>query len=537
MTSEFMPSFRIQAPGNKDFVYQLTKPEVTIGRDLKNDLVLADPRASRHHAIVRQTTSGVLLEDLKTNNGTFVNRQRITEIKLADGDTIKIGNSLLTFSAEVPDPLATEDLRQVLQKRPDEVLNTSFSADLTESKEAPPLVYRQELAKKERILALFYELSRKLGSVFSLEEIYDKVFEILLQVTPASRGFIFRKNEQGEFQEVASRTRQVSEGEPPPISKTIFAKVARERVSVLLEDARHKSRSLPSDSILFNSVNSVMAAPIIGRRGLLGIIYADRQDETEIFSSDDLDLLNAVTVQTGIAIDTVTTYEKLQREAQARSNYERFLPQQIVDDILRSPGTLRLGGVRQKVTAFFADIRDFTTLSETSKPEVIVNLLNRYFTLASEIIFRHGGTLDKYIGDGVLALFGAPIVGERDAVKAVRAAVDLQRAMIEFNQELGEAHLPQISVGIGINTGPAIVGYIGSEQRLDYTAIGDTINIAARLESIAKPGQIVISESIMQALDENIVVKRLETIKLEGRSGKLRIAEVVWQKPTTRAGG
>jgi adenylate cyclase len=272
-----------------------------------------------------------------------------------------------------------------------------------------------------------------------------------------------------------------------------------------------------------------MAAPIIGRRGLLGIIYADRHDVLETFSSNDLDLLNAVAVQTGIAIDTVNTYERLQREAQARSNYERFLPQQIVDDILRSPGKVKLGGVRQKVTAFFADVRSFTTLSESSKPEVIVNLLNRYFTLASEIIFRHGGTLDKYIGDGMLALFGAPIVSERDAVKAVRAAVDLQRALIQFNQELEESQLPPISVGIGINTGPAIVGYIGSEQRLDYTAIGDTINTAARLESIAKPGQIVISESTWQDLDDGFTLNPLETVKLKGKSENLRIAEVIWQ--------
>ncbi len=534
MTSEFMPSFRIQAPGNKAFVYRLTKPEVTIGRDLQNDLVLADPRASRRHAIARQTTSGVILQDLKTNNGTFVNQERITEIKLADGDAIKIGNSLLTFNAEeaAPPPPAIEDLRQILEKRPDEVLNTSFTANLTASREVPPLVYRQELEKKERILALFYELSRKLGSVFSLEEIYGQVCDILLQVTPASRCLIFRKNPQGEFQEVTVRMREASEVSGPlPIRQAVFERVARERVSVLLEHAPRAAQEMPSPESRPHQIQSVMASPIVGRRGLLGIVYADCRNVLETFSSTDLDLLNAVAVQTGIAIDTLTTYERLQREAQARANYERFLPQQIVDDILRSPGTLKLGGVRQKVTAFFADIRSFTTLSETSKPEVIVNLLNRYFTLASENIFRHGGTLDKYIGDGMLALFGAPIASERDAVKAVRAAVDLQRALIAFNQELAEAQLPPISVGIGINTGSAIVGYIGSEQRLDYTAIGDTINTAARLESIAKPGQIVISENTGHDLDESFVLNPLETVKLKGKSENLRIYEVVWEKP------
>lgn len=526
--------FRVQAPGGKLFVHQLTKGETTIGRDPKNDLTLDDPRVSRNHALVRVTTEGVTLTDLNSGNGTFVNGQRITQARLNNDDTIKIGDCRLSFVSEATRPLPEppgENLRQVLQKTPEEMMIPSAASDIGTSREMPPLTLRLELEKKERILALFYQLSRKLGSVFSIEEVYDQVFQILLEVTPASRAFIFRRNEQGELQQVAARSRDAGEaGQPLPISKTIFAKVARERVSVLLENTQRDAQGGPSQSILLSQIHSVMAAPITGRKGLLGVIYADRQDVLETFSSDDLDLLNAVAVQMGIAIDTVITHERLQKEAQARANYERFLPQQIVDDILRSPEKVKLGGVRQIVTALFADVRGFTTLSESSSPEMIVNLLNRYFTLTSEIIFRHGGTLDKYIGDGLLALFGAPYASERDPVKAVRAAIDMQRALIEFNKELDELQLPNIAIGIGINTGPAIVGYIGSENRLDYTAIGDTINTAARLESNAKPGQIIVSESTMQAMDESFIVHPLSTIKLKGKSENLRIAEVVWRK-------
>ncbi|HWQ33008.1 MAG TPA: adenylate/guanylate cyclase domain-containing protein [Blastocatellia bacterium] len=526
--------FRVQAPGGKLFVYQLSKGETSIGRDPKNDLTLEDPRVSRSHAVVRLTTEGVTLTDLNSGNGTFVNGQRITQATLSNNDTIKIGNCTLTFATEATKPLqemAAHEMREVLQKMPEELIVSSAASEIGTSREMPPLALMHELDKKERILALFYQLSRKLGSVFSIEEIYEQIFQILLEVTPASRVFIFRRNEQGELQQVAARTRDASDaGQPLPISRTIFAKVARERVSVLLENTQRDTQAAPSQSILLSQIHSVMAAPITGRKGLLGVIYADRQDVLQTFSSDDLDLLNAIAVQTGIAIDTVITHERLQKEAQARANYERFLPQQIVDDILRAPDKVRLGGVRQVVTAMFADVRGFTTLSESSSPEMIVNLLNRYFTLVSEIIFRHGGTLDKYIGDGLLALFGAPYASERDAVKAVRAAVDMQRAMIEFNRELDELKLPNIAIGIGINTGPAIVGYIGSETRLDYTAIGDTINTAARLESNSKPGQIIVSESTMQALDESFTLHELDTIKLKGKSENLRIAEVIWKK-------
>ncbi|HKX26605.1 MAG TPA: adenylate/guanylate cyclase domain-containing protein, partial [Blastocatellia bacterium] len=189
-----------------------------------------------------------------------------------------------------------------------------------------------------------------------------------------------------------------------------------------------------------------------------------------------------------------------------------------------------LGGVRQMVTALFVDIRNFTTLSESSTPELIVNLLNRYFSMISEIVFRHGGTLDKYIGDGLMALFGAPYVGELDAVQAVRAAVEMQRAIDAFNDRLNAEKLPPIAIGIGINTGPAIVGYIGSETRLDYTAVGDAVNTASRLESLAQPGQIVISENTMQKLDESFILKSLGTERLKGKNVNLRIVEVVWRQ-------
>lgn len=528
--------FRIQAPGGKLFVHQITRGETSIGRDPRNDLTLDDPRVSRQHALVRITTEGVTLTDLNSGNGTFVNGQRISQITLANDDNIKLGDCKLTFVTEMTAPLLPPEeedsgLREVLQKTPEEMMTSCAIGEPGTSQELPPVALVHELEKKERILALFYQLSHKLSSVFSIEDIYEQIFDILLEVTPAARAFIFRRNEQGEMQQVAARTRDAGEaGQPLPISKTIFAKVSRERVSVLLENTQRDTQGIPSQSILLSQIHSVMAAPITGRKGLLGIIYADRQDILETFSSDDLDLLNAVAVQMGIAIDTVTTHERLQKEAQARANYERFLPQQIVDDILRAPGRIKLGGERQVVTVLFADVRGFTTLSESSSPEMIVNLLNRYFSLVSEIIFRHGGTLDKYIGDGLMAMFGAPYVSERDAVKAVRAAVDMQRVLIDFNQELTDLGLPNIAVGIGINTGPAIVGYIGSETRLDYTAIGDTVNTAARLESNAGPGQIIVSETTMQALDESFILKPLSTIKLKGKSENLRIAEVIWKK-------
>ena len=351
------------------------------------------------------------------------------------------------------------------------------------------------------MLGLFYELGRTLGAVFSLEDVYDKAMGLLMQVTPADRVVFFQQGEGGVMQQVASRTRGANPEElaaqPLRVSKTVFDNVAQQRVSVLLENTRGAQSTTP-ESLMLQLTHSVMAAPIVGRKGLLGLIYVDQQDVRQTFSADDLDLLNAVAVQTGIALDTVRTHEALQREAKAREKYERFLPQQLVDDVMLDPHReITPGGTRRTITVLFADLRGFTTLSEANPPEMVVGLLNRFFTLMSEVIFKHGGTLDKYIGDGVLALFGAPYATERDAVKAVRAA---------------------------------IVGFIGSDTRLDYTAIGDTVNTAARLEQRAKAGQIIISEHTMQAVDASVDYIMLEAVQVKGRTAKLQIGEVAWRR-------
>ncbi len=542
MASPFAPVLRVQPPGGAPVAYKIRPGDTVIGREPKCDVPLDDARVSRRHALVSLQGGTATLVDLGSRNGTYLNGKQIaqTPASLAPGDVLKIGDFTLIVTAEHDIPFAAgaqaEVMREVLQKPPVDVVAGAVPA-AGATRELSVEGLRFELGKKTRVLGLFYELSRTLGSVFSLADVHAKVIGILMQVTPAARVVIFQAADHGEMRLAASQVRGgpvTGPGdvvaEPLRVSKTVFDKVAKQRLSVLLENTALESSLLPA-SLRVNQTHSVMAAPVVGRRGMLGAIYVDQQDVQQSFSSDDLDLLNAVAVQTGIAIETVRTYDALQREAKAREKYERFLPQQLVDDVMLDPNKEIIpGGTRQIISVLFADLRGFTTLSEANPPEVVVALLNRFFTLMSEVIFRHGGTLDKYIGDGVLALFGAPYSIERDAVKAVRAAIDMQRAMVVMNRELAAAGQPEVGVGIGINTGPAIVGFIGSDTRLDYTAIGDTVNTAARLEHLAKAGQIIISEHTMQSLDATVTYAVLEAVQVKGRSGKLQIADVAWAK-------
>ena len=533
------PVLRVQPQGGPSFVHTLPDGETVIGRDPLSPLALDDTRVSRRHAMVLCAEGRVTVADLSSRNGTHLNGDALgtRPALLHPGDVLKIGDFTLVFDPDRVAEFATapvaEAMREVLHKRPaDVILSGVIPAGGERATSADSL--RFELEKKTRVLGLFYELGRTLGAVFSLEDVYGKAMGLLMQVTPADRVVFFQQGEGGVMQQVASRMRGANPEElaaqPLRVSKTVFDNVAQQRVSVLLENTRGAQATAP-ESLMLQLTHSVMAAPIVGRKGLLGVIYVDQQDVRQTFSADDLDLLNAVAVQTGIALDTVRTHEALQREAKAREKYERFLPQQLVDDVMLDPHReITPGGTRRTITVLFADLRGFTTLSEANPPEMVVGLLNRFFTLMSEVIFRHGGTLDKYIGDGVLALFGAPYATERDAVKAVRAAIDMQRAVQQFNLELAAAGQPDIGVGIGINTGAAIVGFIGSDTRLDYTAIGDTVNTAARLEQRAKGGQILISEHTMQAVDASVNYTMLEAVQVKGRTAKLQIGEVAWRR-------
>jgi adenylate cyclase len=204
------------------------------------------------------------------------------------------------------------------------------------------------------------------------------------------------------------------------------------------------------------------------------------------------------------------------------------MPEYDVKQLLQSPDTFRLGGVNQLVTVLFADIRGFPAISEREKPEKVVGLLNKYFSVMSEIIFSHGGTLDKYIGDGLMAIFGAPTVGEEDALNAVKAAVTMQKQVAKLNEELRTEGYEGIAIGIGLHTGEATIGYIGSDKRSEYTAIGDTVNLASRLESNAGGGQILMSEATAAASGNLIPVNQREPLTVKNRVQPVNVLEVRW---------
>lgn len=210
-----------------------------------------------------------------------------------------------------------------------------------------------------------------------------------------------------------------------------------------------------------------------------------------------------------------------------KESFGKYVARQVVEKILSGKGQMRLHGERQYVTVLFADVRGFTKLAEEREPEDVVALLNRYFNMVVDIIFKYEGTLDKFIGDNVMAVFGAPIKSDNDEERAMRAAMEIQSELDKFNiaRQLNDEEL--ISVGIGINTGEAIVGNIGSEKRMDYTVIGDTVNVADRIQASATGGEILISAATYEKVKNKFFCHKLPPIKVRGRRKPVHIFRVI----------
>ncbi|HJQ25930.1 MAG TPA: adenylate/guanylate cyclase domain-containing protein [Blastocatellia bacterium] len=534
---------------NHTFDYQLTRPETRIGRaGDRSDLVLDDGQVSRVHALVRRTPNGYMLVDLDSANGTWVDEQRVKEKPLSDGDTFAISKYTFEFKAGSGTTTLNYENQPVggtvFMRKPDDLAGSVPKLDRAAMAGSDPNAqsvidtYVQTLLKKAETLSRIYELNQMLSGDFALEAIFKKVSEMVFRLTPADRFLVLlRDADTGDLHRAATEFRnpaRTATGEIT-ISRTVVDRVLQEGVSLLSLDTTLDQRLVSAKSIIMQNIRSVMCAPLLGKSGALGVIYVDCTEPMKILREDDLDLLNAVAAEASIAVDNAITHKQLVREELARAKYRRFMAPHVVDEILKNPDALNLGGTNSCVTMLFSDVRGFTSMSENLEPEKVVQVLNEYFADMTPIVFEHRGMLDKYMGDGLMALFGVPLQCEDAATNAVAAAIAMQRRMEAVNRDLRSMGMSEIAIGIGINTGTVTVGYIGSEERTDYTAIGDAVNLAARLEKQAQAGQIIISRSTRDFIGDHFPVRPAGEVYVKGKAHSVQIFEVLWREAEVRA--
>ncbi|MGB8128991.1 MAG: adenylate/guanylate cyclase domain-containing protein [Candidatus Angelobacter sp.] len=530
----------ISSPDGKNGILELNKPLITVGRGNANDLVLNDASVSRFHAVVKLRENFIFIADRGSTNGIVLNDEKISkETELKNGDVALVGHYRLRLENVDDNGLQVRrgewpsTLNNLMRERTQQAA-LPRSSD-THSNELTDLATRvKKLERENYLLTVLYEAGKALNSKLALEHICEQVISLACLIEGVERGFVMLFDDRGEVAkqtEVRYRNPANAESRPQIILSTrVLELIRKERQPILIDDVSSDERFSGSESLKISGLRSAMCAPLVGKEQLFGVLYVDNLEKASAFTQEELNVFALIAAQAGAAVDNVMAHAKIAQQSLQRSALERFLSPEVVEMVVANPD-IRLGGVNQEVTVMFADIRGFTTMSETMEPGRVVEILNEYFTRVTDVIFDNGGTLDKYIGDAVMAVFGAPISKGNDAAAAVNSAMQIQRLLIELNRDAATREWPELRVGIGINTGNAIAGNIGSPRRLDYTVVGDAVNTAQRLMTNAAGGQILISESTAKKLGKSgktIDLERLPELKVKGRSEAVPVFRVNW---------
>ncbi len=495
----------------------------TIGRHPDNTVQVLDRIVSKEHCrITRGPQGGYVLRDIGSLNGSYVNGERVSEKTLSSGDQISLGNTVLRFEDDEQSQ-PSEALRNVTMM-PGQVQSQVRSRVDASARFLPvtEVMSIESLKADYEKLRVAHEMSQKLSVGTDLEQLLQKIVDESFALIRADRAVILLCDpDTGEL--TPSFVRQKKADEEIRLSSSILEEVKNNKRAVLSSDAMVDERFKAAKSIIMQGIRSTMCVPLLYQDQLVGAMHMDSMLTTGAFTEKDLLLFQGIATQAANAIQTHRLAKKIEAESVTRAQFQRLLSPNLVDQIVTGQLQLDQGGTKRDVTMLFADIRGFTAMSERHAPEEMVKTLNEYFELMVDILFRHGGTLDKYVGDEVIGLFGAPVALPDAPERAVRCGLEMQRALEEFNRVRQSKALEPIHVGIGINSGPVIAGAIGSSRTLQYTVIGDPVNIASRLCSVAKAGEVIISEYTMQQLGEQFITEPREPVHVKGKSAALQI--------------
>jgi class 3 adenylate cyclase len=375
-----------------------------------------------------------------------------------------------------------------------------------------PLAHEVDLGIRDHLL---YELARDLSSSLELDVVLRKVVDRVITLMKASRGFIVLVDPVTGTMSVP-----MSGGEADPEKARLFlgSKTVIEHVvstgQAVFSDASLDDRFKSQQSVILQNLRSITAVPLVTKGKVIGAVYVDSPFRAAIFEEKDKEFLQAISDLAAIAIDNATQYE---RSNFLRQLFELHVNKQVTDYVLaRSDrNTKFLPGERLEVTMLNSDIAGFSTLSQRMEAEELVKFLNHYFERMIEVVLAHGGNIDKFQGDGMLVVFGAPNPMADHAAQALKAARGMVKEIDRLNRELIEAGQPPISVGIGLDTGFVVAGHVGSERRLEFTLIGVPVNNSSYLSKV-RPARVLMSETTRDLLPAGFEVTDHEPMLLKG---------------------
>ncbi len=540
--------------GNRGKIFRLSG-ELPIGRANENGINLSESDVSRQHALVRPKDNYFVIIDCGSANGTFVNGRalhRFVPRPLYEGDEIAICTIKFKFISEGQSPLApknsTTGLRASIGRVPKLGGAGSLSMIFTSETHLPSVsasidasvdIYGLKTASDDgpeklkgavKRLQAMVTVSNNLSELTNPEALLEKIMESIFDMFPsADRAFIMLKDRVN--QEMVpmlgrSRTDAVGVQQDFPISRTIINAIVEKKQSILSSDAQKDGRFSVQKSIVDLSIRSLMCAPFICKDELLGIISLDTISGLHSFNGDDLAMLTSIAGQAAIAIKNADLFVAVEKETQVRTKLSRYLSKDVVEGVIEGTIPLHLGGEKKYGTVFFCDIVGFTRIAEKLGAVQVVEKLNRYFCITTEVITRHGGTLHKFGGDMIMAFWNVLFPDAHAQQKAIRASVEMQGAVWKFDGDLLANGQTPIYMGIGCNTGDFAGGNVGGEERMEYTVIGDNVNLAQRIESLSGRWQVFIAESTYAPAADQCCAIKMPPALVKGKSAPIQIYSI-----------
>lgn len=537
--------------------------DALVGRHPESFLCLPESRVSRQHARFLRRGSTFAIEDLNSSNGVLVRGRRLqpqVAHTLHDGDEIVICSTRMVFRLETPAAspatsqaaasshglvvaqqvtkalsLEGEEGAILLRMLGDDALQPEVavaldaSANLVEISEAEKETDTglQEALKR---LQAMCQLSTVLGAITEREAMLYKILDCLFELFPvAERAFIMlREKEHDTLVPVVAKVRHgvLNQRQEVAISQTIVNEVMLHKRSILSFDALDDSRFNQNMSIMDLSIRSMMCAPLAVNTEIMGLVQVDTCTTPRGFTTEDLQLLTGLSTQAAIAVKNLQLHEAIEAETARRTSLQRYFSPGLVDMLMSGDVTAELGGNAYHGTILLADIIGFTAMSEKLQPAQVVAKLNRYFTIMQKVIYDHGGNVDKFNGDALMAFWGVPRAEAHDTSNAIVTALRMQEKLWPFNLQLCAEGQQPVHMGIGLNSGEFIAGNIGSEDKIEFTLIGDTVNLTARIEQLAGRYQVFVSEATWTPIRNYVCAVRLPPVLVKGKTEPVTIYSV-----------
>ncbi|MEY5027342.1 MAG: hypothetical protein RLZZ244_2870 [Verrucomicrobiota bacterium] len=486
---------------------QLPPGDYLVGRDPSSDIVLSSPGVSRKHARLTLSDGALTVEDLGSRAGTWAGDDQISvPTRVALPAAITLGHLLLEIFPTLPghEPSGIHAAQ-----------NLSIALQLSAAEKAS-IVHDMLPGTSSQRLEMLYELPLQFAAEKNLDRLFHLILRRMLELLPgAVRGAVMISDPASSSLLLRA---SIPEG-PPPISRTLIHRALREQSGFIWGDEESDHQDL-SSSMAAIGIRTGMYAPLVWEEKSIGILFVDNPNRRQAFSQEDLRFLLSVAHYAASAVANRLLQEEIVQNNRTLENLLTNFSPKLRQRLLQKSreGRLQPGGEKSTVTILVSDLRGFTRTSQSLSAESIVEMLNDYFQALAPTIFAQDGTIDKFMGDGILAVFGSPEFDPEHARKATQAAVDMQRAVRAANQRRRAAGLPFCELGVGVYTGEVLHGFIGADERLEYTVIGDTVNKASRYCDGARSGEIVLGPLTYESIQPFFSAKlRMIDTKHEGQ--------------------